>query len=106
MTLTHELGSVYDEAYWGVVKEKARELQSDGCSVVPDFYVLACYEHDIHYRTHKTVYGDELTKEEADYLLGQRIRQLAWKNLSLNPVALWNILAFPMSIWRVFAVKE
>lgn len=37
--------------YWELIRAKADLLGSDGCSKVPDFYLDACLEHDLHYRT-------------------------------------------------------
>lgn len=54
------------KAYWRLVRRRAQELGSDGCSGVPDFYVLACMEHDIHYRTGRRLCGKTLTRREAD----------------------------------------
>jgi hypothetical protein len=55
-----------DQEYWKRVRAKARELKSDGCSGVLDIYVDACYEHDIAYRTGRTVDGEPLTRAQAD----------------------------------------
>jgi hypothetical protein len=52
--------------YWDLVRAKAKELNSDGCTVVADIYVDCCFEHDLAYRTGLTVYGDPITRKEAD----------------------------------------
>src|SRR3990167_4288222 len=77
-----------DKAYWVLVKQKARDLEADGCSGVPDFYVDSCLEHDIHYRTHATVYGLELTRTEADAVLRERIQEMSWLD-GFTPMAWW-----------------
>lgn len=104
-TLSSIQGNLTNNEYWILVKQKARELKSDGCSGVADFYIDACYEHDIHYRTWKTVLGQDITKAQADWLLGVRIRQMATKNLDWNPRTWGNLLGYPMSIWRWLGVS-
>lgn len=37
--------------YWNWVRVRAAELESDGCTGVPDFYADCCLEHDLAYRT-------------------------------------------------------
>lgn len=74
------------------VRAIAKALESDGCSCVPDFYLDACLEHDIHYRTHKTVYGDPITKEQADQLLKKRIQESSFLG-RLSPMAQWRYAA-------------
>jgi hypothetical protein len=100
-----QLPSLNSETYWGLVKQRARELKSDGCSCVPDFYVEACYEHDVHYRTHETVYGEPISKAEADATLRSRIVSMATKNLSWNPKTWGNLTGYPMSLWRWAGVR-
>lgn len=53
--------------YWKRVKEHAKALKGDGCTSAPDFwYRRCCDEHDIAYRTGKTVDGADITRAEAD----------------------------------------
>lgn len=52
--------------YWDRVKDRAGELGSDGCSYVSGAFVECCLEHDIHYRTGRTLRGIRITKREAD----------------------------------------
>jgi len=80
--------------YWNLVRKRAHELNSDGCSGVPDFYLDCCLEHDIAYRTGKTITGRTQTREEADLCLRECIqaRSLFGK---------WS----PMSWWRYWAVR-
>ena len=39
------------ERYWKLMRAKARELKSDGCSGVSEWKQPCCLEHDVHYRT-------------------------------------------------------
>lgn len=84
----------WDAAYVELVEYKAAEVHADGCTGVPDFYLLGCLEHDIAYRTHKDPLGIPLTKEEAD----QRLR---WYVQMRSPFGLLS----PMSWWRWAGVK-
>ena len=52
--------------YWEAIRARAKELQSDGCSRVTSMYLDCCLEHDIYYRTGKTLNGKEISREEAD----------------------------------------
>jgi len=67
--------TAYDKLYWALIKEKAKELLSDGCSGVPDWYVWTCWEHDIHYRTHRFLCGRSITFKTANYIMRRRIQQ-------------------------------
>ena len=82
------------DPYWQLVIEEAARLKSDGCTFVPDFYGGACLEHDIHYRTHKWLDGEPITKAEADTRF--RLVMQAWSKLGKYD---------PMSWWRWLAVK-
>jgi len=84
-----------DDTYWLLVRERARRLESDGCSGVPDFYLDACLEHDIHYRTHRWINGMSIFKSEAD----ARFRQVIQSRSVLGVMS-------PMSWWRWLAVKS
>jgi hypothetical protein len=42
---------VPDDVYWKHVRKKAKELNSDGCTLVTELYQDCCLEHDVHYRT-------------------------------------------------------
>jgi len=53
--------------YWNeVVMIASVKLRSDGCSGVTQLYQEPCLAHDIHYRTHKDIYGNPITKSQAD----------------------------------------
>ena len=71
------------------MRKKASQLNADGCSGVPDFYLDACLEHDIHYRTHAWVNGDPIFNSEAD----TRLRRV------IQSRSLFGVLS-PMSWWR------
>ena len=55
-----------DSPYWAVVRKAAKALKSDGCTGVKDFYVDSCLEHDIHWRTGRTVFGVLITTAQAN----------------------------------------
>ncbi len=55
-----------DSPYWRHVKVGALYLESDGCTLVSDLFLDACYEHDIHWRTGRTVYGNVITRKQAN----------------------------------------
>lgn len=82
-----------DALYWNRVRALARKLGSDGCTGVPEFYRDACLEHDVHYRTHRTVYGHGILKAEADRRFRQRIQEQ-------SPLGRF----CPLSWWRWLAV--
>ena len=91
-----------DPKYWDLIKEKATSLKSDGCSgpTIP-VYELACFEHDIHYRTGKTIFNAPITRSEADGLFSKRIRNLAsWGFKWKDPTTWGHMIGFPMSYWR------
>jgi len=69
------LTTAWDREYWKEVAKKAKLLDTDGCSGVPDWFGWTCHEHDIHYRTHKTIANVKITKEESDYTLKVRCHQ-------------------------------
>jgi hypothetical protein len=58
--------------YWDEVRAQARCLGTDGCTMSPDVYVDACYEHDIHWRTGKTIEGRPITTR----LANRRLRKV------------------------------
>lgn len=77
-----------DAAYWTRVRNVAQSLDSDGCTGVPDFYADACAEHDVHYRTHQTIFGEPITRAEADAWLRRRIQQRSVFQC-FSPMAIW-----------------
>ena len=83
-----------DDTYWLSIREKALALKSDGCTGVPDFYLDACLEHDVHYRTHHWLDGEPIFKSEAD----ERLRRVIQARSFLG-------IFSPLSWWRWAAVK-
>ncbi len=81
--------------YWRKVRAKAKELKSDGCSGVPDFYKDCCLEHDVHYRTHKTIDGIDIDRKTADGTLKKCIQ-------SRSLFGRWS----PMAQWRYLAIRR
>lgn len=74
--------------HWERVRSIAAALGSDGCSGVPDFHLDACLEHDIHYRTGKTIYGTPLTRAQADARFRRCIQQRSIFG-RFSPMAWW-----------------
>lgn len=96
------------DTYWARVQTTALALKSDGCSGPASWtqaYILACYEHDVHYRTGETIFGAGISREQADALFPTRIRQMAWDGLGWNPKTWKHMIGFPMSAWRWIAVR-
>lgn len=52
--------------YWAIVCKAAALLQSDCCTCAPDICMDACYEHDIHWRTGRTVFGVPITTAQSN----------------------------------------
>ena len=80
-----------ESPYWILVRERARRLGTDGCSgpaKLTQWYIDACYEHDIHYRTHAWINGDPITQEEADARLRAVVQSRSWFG-SWSPLAAW-----------------
>jgi hypothetical protein len=92
----------WSKLYWSDVHARAMEINSDGCSGVPDWLIWTCWEHDIHYRTHKMLDGEAITRAQADYVFRRRIQQCSgWGRLS--PVSWWRWVAlklFGMRAWK------
>jgi len=78
--------------YWQRVRALARALRSDGCTGVVDLYPDCCYEHDVHYRTHRDLGGAPITRAEADARF-RRCIQARSPLGRLSPVAFWWWLA-------------
>ena len=85
--------TAWDREYWSGVHTLASTLKSDGCTGVPDWFKWTCLEHDCHYRTHQSLSGSPLSKEDADYILRVRIQQCDM-----------SILKWPISWIRWFGV--
>lgn len=82
-------------AYWENVNFRADELEADGCSgpALDMFYLQACLEHDVHYRTHKWVDHKPISKKEADTVF-------KWRIQNASPLSVLS----PMAQWRYWAV--
>ncbi len=84
----------FTDTYWLHIRERARRLNADGCTGVPDFFLDACLEHDVHYRTHAWVDGTPIFKSEAD----ARLRDVIQSRSAFGVLS-------PMSYWRWLGVK-
>jgi hypothetical protein len=82
------------DPYWQQIRKRAAALKADGCSGVPDFFLDACLEHDVHYRTHTWLDGSPIFKSEAD----ERFRHVIQSRSAFGVLS-------PMSWWRWMAVK-
>lgn len=74
--------------YWVRVRRLAQDLKTDGCTGVPDFYVEACFEHDIHWRTGHTIYGEPISTRQANMRF-RRVIQARSPFGILSPMAWW-----------------
>jgi hypothetical protein len=63
-----------DEAYWQLVRDIAEAIESDGCTGVIDFHLNCCLEHDIAYQMGCDVFGQPLSRAEADATLRRCIQ--------------------------------
>lgn len=85
-----------DLHYFMEVINEGYHIKSDGCSGVPDFFLVVCVEHDIHYATHKDFYtGENITQEDADKYLKWGIQYHSW-------FGRWS----PMAWWRYSALSS
>jgi hypothetical protein len=90
------------KAYWTKVRKVAKELNSDGCSgpTIKGLYTLACLEHDVAYRQHRTVLDAPITRAEADMIFWRRHQQ--WSPFRwFTPMGLWRYAAL-----RLFAGRS
>ena len=69
-------------------------LNSDGCTLVIDWYLPGCYEHDIGYETGHDPRGYPVTRATVD----QRFR---WYIQHHSLFDGWS----PMAVWRWFGVR-
>ena len=68
---------------------EAVRIRSDGCSNVPDFFRIICFEHDIHYGTHVDFFtGEALEQLDADNYLKWGIQVHSWFG-EWSPLAWW-----------------
>lgn len=99
------LPSINDPTYLRLIYLKAEELQSDGCSGVPDFYIKACWEHDVHYRTHQTIFGRPITRAQADAVFRQRIQEMSLFGV-LSPMSWWRWTGLRIAGGRAWAGQD
>jgi hypothetical protein len=92
------------ELYWERVRERANDLESDGCSGVPDFHLDCCLEHDIAYRTGATVDGAPMTRAAADARLRRCIQSRSAAGV-LSPMSWWRWLAVRLFASRSFKAR-
>jgi len=93
------------DPYWTRVQIRAAQLGSDACTGVPDFYKDLCHEHDIHWRTGRTLWGAAVSKQQANNRFAQAIWARASENLTRNPTTWGNLFGYPMGVWRWAAVS-
>ena len=84
----------FTDSYWGLIREWASDLEADGCSGVPDFFLDACLEHDCHYRAHEWLDGTPIFRSEAD----ERFRRVIQSRSVIGPLS-------PMAWWRWVGVR-
>ena len=92
----------WTQEYRRQVQAYAECLKSDGCTGVPDFYEDACFEHDIHFRTHLTIDDRPITFEEANHWLGERIKAESCFG-RFSPMAWWRergVTIFGRAAWE------
>jgi hypothetical protein len=91
-----------DVTYWQRVKDYARQLGGDGCSG-PTLQVhrSCCDEHDIHYRTGRTLDGQPITRAEADAEF-RRCMQARSVGGRWHPLPWWRWVAVRLAGWRYF----
>lgn len=75
--------------YWDAIRRRAAELASDGCTLVADFYLDACLEHDVHWRTGRTLDGALISTRQANL----RFRYVIQNRSPFGRLS-------PMSWWR------
>ena len=69
-----DLPSPEDLEYWTAIRAWAEELKSDGCSFVIDFRRDTCLEHDCHWRSGHTLFGDPISLVEANQVFREAIQ--------------------------------
>lgn len=92
MTFQQYVAMWRDPQYVLRVERIAAILKADGCTGVPDFYLLGCLEHDIAYRTHCDPWGRPLNKRTADMRLRWYISMRSVFD-GYSPMAWWRWLA-------------
>lgn len=89
-----------NDLYWHQIRVLAARLDSDGCTGVADFYLDACLEHDVHWRTGKTIYGDRISTRESNARF-RRVIQDRSPFGRLSPMSWWRWAAVSVvGVWR------
>lgn len=73
-------------------------IQSDGCTLVPDFYREVCIEHDFYYETHRDFSGRYISRAEADRRLRERKQQFS-KLGKASPMSWWRWAGVRLAGW-------
>lgn len=98
-----------DTVYWDQVRVIARWLKTDGCSSVSQVYMAPCLEHDIHYRTRRSVESWirnipewPITRLQADVqmLLATMARSPLRVFTLIGWVRFWGLRLFGGKAWR------
>lgn len=84
----------FTDPYWLRIRQWAADLESDGCTGVPDFFSDACKEHDCHYRTHHWLDGTPISRPETD----ERFRRV------IQSRSVFGVIS-PMAWWRWAGVR-
>jgi len=74
--------------YWERVRNKAAELGTDGCTGGSAMFRECCLEHDLHWRTGRTLEGHPISAKQANTRFRscmQSRSKLGW----YSPVAWW-----------------
>ena len=94
--------TAWDKVYWSDVRARAKRLNSDGCTGVPDYLVWTCLEHDVHFRTHRFLTGEPIDFQSANYIFRARIQQGSPLG-KFSPAAWWRwaaVAVFGASAWE------
>lgn len=85
-----------------LIRSKAEELKSDGCTAVTQLLKICCLEHDIYYRTHRDLKGNPLTRGEADVKFRQcmQSRSRVGKGSPIAIVRWLGVKLFAKRAWR------
>lgn len=84
-----------DSKVWSLVRARAAQLNSDGCTWATEFYKDACLYHDILCSTHADLDGTPILWEEAHL----RFRQVIQSRSLFGRFS-------PMAWWRYWAVRR
>jgi hypothetical protein len=92
-----------NEQYVEKIRKRAEELGTNGCSgPTLQVYVDTCYEHDVHYRTHETLFKRTINRRQADSVLRERTQARSPFG-SVSPISWWRwiaLRAFGRAAWN------